>query len=114
MSISALNEWQYVTLISPVFTYVLLVYISGVRLLEESGKEKWGHLEEYKKYLKNTPSLLINFFEHIPKIYRKLKTIKEVELNDEEGNKIKHGPRFSLCGCTKSKNLPFCDGAHKS
>jgi|TARA_B110000971_G_scaffold92067_1_gene94770 steroid 5-alpha reductase family enzyme len=59
MSISALNEWQYVTLISPVFTYVLLVYISGVRLLEESGKEKWGHLEEYKKYLKNTPSLLI-------------------------------------------------------
>jgi steroid 5-alpha reductase family enzyme len=59
MSISALSEWQYVTLISPVFTYVLLVYISGVRLLEESGKEKWGHLEEYKKYLKNTPSLLI-------------------------------------------------------
>ncbi|MDA9107270.1 DUF1295 domain-containing protein [Flavobacteriaceae bacterium] len=59
MSISALNEWQYVTLISPVFTYVLLVYISGVRLLEESGKEKWGHLEDYKKYLKNTPSLLI-------------------------------------------------------
>jgi steroid 5-alpha reductase family enzyme len=59
MSISALSEWQYVTLISPFFTYVLLVYISGVRLLEESGKEKWGHLEEYKKYLKNTPSLLI-------------------------------------------------------
>ncbi|CAI8311052.1 MAG: Uncharacterised protein [Flavobacteriaceae bacterium] len=59
MSISALSGWQYVTLISPVFTYILLVYISGVRLLEESGKEKWGHLEEYKKYLKNTPSLLI-------------------------------------------------------
>jgi len=59
MSISALSGWQYVTLISPVFTYILLVYISGVRLLEESGKEKWGHLEEYKKYLKNTPSLLV-------------------------------------------------------
>jgi len=59
MSISALSGWQYVTLISPVFTYILLVYISGVTLLEESGKEKWGHLEEYKKYLKNTPSLLI-------------------------------------------------------
>ena len=59
MSISALSGWQYVTLISPVFTYILLVYISGVRLLEESGKEKWGHLEEYKKYLKNTPSLFI-------------------------------------------------------
>ena len=59
MSISSLSGWQYVTLVSPVFTYVLLVYISGIRLLEESGKEKWGHLEEYKTYLKNTPSLLI-------------------------------------------------------
>ena len=58
MSISALNEWQYVTLISPVFTYVLLVYISGVRLLEESGKEKWGHLKSYKEYIKKTPRLL--------------------------------------------------------
>ena len=59
MSISALSGWQYVTLISPIFTYVLLVYVSGVRLLEASGKKKWGHLEDYKKYLKNTPSLII-------------------------------------------------------
>ena len=59
MSISALSGWQYVTLISPIFTYVLLVYVSGVRLLEASGKKKWGHLEDYKKYLKNTPALII-------------------------------------------------------
>ena len=59
MSISALSGWQYVTLISPIFTYVLLVYVSGVRLLEASGKKKWGHLENYKKYLKNTPALII-------------------------------------------------------
>jgi steroid 5-alpha reductase family enzyme len=59
MSISALSGWQYVTLISPIFTYVLLVYVSGVRLLEASGKKKWGHLEDYKKYLKNTPTLII-------------------------------------------------------
>jgi len=38
----------------------------------------------------------------------------KVQLTDEEGNEIKHGARFSLCGCTKSKNLPFCDGSHKS
>jgi len=36
-----------------------------------------------------------------------------VSLTDEDGNKIKHGKRFTLCGCNKSKNLPFCDGAHK-
>ena len=34
MSFSSLSNWQYVTLISPLFTYFLLVYISGVRILE--------------------------------------------------------------------------------
>lgn len=37
----------------------------------------------------------------------------DVDLTDEEGNLIDHGPRFSLCGCGKSANMPFCDGAHK-
>ena len=32
MSISSLSGWQFVTLISPIFTYILLVYVSGVRL----------------------------------------------------------------------------------
>ncbi len=36
-----------------------------------------------------------------------------VSLTDEDGNKIKHGKRFTLCGCNKSQNLPFCDGSHK-
>jgi len=36
-----------------------------------------------------------------------------VSLTDEDGNKIKHCKRFTLCGCNKSKNLPFCDGVHK-
>ena len=36
-----------------------------------------------------------------------------VSLSDENGNKIKHSKRFTLCGRNKSKNLPFCDGAHK-
>ena len=35
MSLSSLSGWQLITLISPVFTYILLVYISGVRILEE-------------------------------------------------------------------------------
>jgi len=48
---------QYLTLVSPLFTYLLLVYVSGVRLLEESGKKKWGHLDSYNEYVKNTPTL---------------------------------------------------------
>ena len=51
------------------------------------------------------------------KIFRKSKGQIVVEgsvsLTDEDGNKIKHGKRFTLCGCNKSENLPFCDGSHK-
>jgi steroid 5-alpha reductase family enzyme len=57
MSFSSLTSGQYVTLISPIFTYLLLVYVSGVRLLEISGMEKWGHLETYQNYIRSTSSL---------------------------------------------------------
>ena len=57
MSFSSLSSWQYITLISPLFTYMLLVYISGVRILEIAGMEKWGHLESYQEYVRTTPSL---------------------------------------------------------
>ena len=38
----------------------------------------------------------------------------DVVLLDKEGNEIEHKSRFSLCRCTKSKRLPFCDGSHKN
>tara|TARA_B100001063_G_scaffold46109_1_gene39906 strand:- start:2169 stop:3026 length:858 start_codon:yes stop_codon:yes gene_type:complete len=59
MSFSSLSGTQYLTMISPIFTYVLLVYISGVRMLDDMGNQKWGHLEEYKQYKKNTPVLFL-------------------------------------------------------
>jgi len=58
MSFSNLEGLQYITLISPFFTYWLLVYISGVSILEKSGQEKWGHLKDYQDYIKKTPKLL--------------------------------------------------------
>jgi CDGSH-type Zn-finger protein len=36
------------------------------------------------------------------------------DIVDIEGNVIKHGPRFTLCGCSKSSNKPFCDGSHNA
>jgi len=57
ISFSSLEGFQYITLISPIFTYLLLVNVSGINILEKSGKKKWGHLESYKKYLKETPRL---------------------------------------------------------
>ena len=57
ISLPSLSSLQYITLISPIFTYVLLVHVSGVRMLEARGQKKWGHLEEYKAYQKSTPML---------------------------------------------------------
>tara|TARA_Y100000991_G_C21975423_1_gene351931 strand:- start:12579 stop:13424 length:846 start_codon:yes stop_codon:yes gene_type:complete len=62
MSISSLDGLQYITLVSPLFVYILLVYISGIRILEDQGIKKWGHLDSYKHYLKNTPRLFFKFF----------------------------------------------------
>ena len=53
MSFSSLEGWQYISLISPIFTYLLLVYVSGVPQLTASGQKKWGHLESYQEYIKN-------------------------------------------------------------
>ena len=31
----------------------------------------------------------------------------DVKLTNEEGIEIVHGAKFTLCGCSKSKKLPF-------
>ena len=62
MSFSSLQDLQYFTLISPIFVYILLVYISGIRILENQGDKKLGHLDSYKEYLKNTPRLFFRIF----------------------------------------------------
>jgi len=58
ISLSSLEDFELVTLISPLFTYLLLVYVSGIRILEYNGDKKWGHLDSYKEYKKNTPRLI--------------------------------------------------------
>ena len=58
ISFSSLEGLQFITLISPIFTYLLLVNVSGINLLEKSGEKKWGHLDSYKSYKENTPRLI--------------------------------------------------------
>ena len=57
ISFSSLEGLQLITLISPIFTYILLVYVSGVRMLEDMNDKKWSDDEQYKSYKKNTPML---------------------------------------------------------
>ncbi len=58
----ALSGWQYVTLVSPVFVYLLLTRISGIPMLEAAGKRRWGDDPQYQSYLENTPRLFPRLF----------------------------------------------------
>jgi|TARA_B110000914_G_scaffold220609_1_gene230956 steroid 5-alpha reductase family enzyme len=58
ISIPTLHGLQYFTLVSPIFVILLLTRVSGVNLLEKQSDDKWGDLEDYKRYIKKTPSLI--------------------------------------------------------
>jgi steroid 5-alpha reductase family enzyme len=50
--------FQLIGLISPIFITILLVFISGIPLLDKSSFEKWGKKESYLNYRKNTGALV--------------------------------------------------------
>jgi len=53
-----LQGWQHISLISPIFIYLLLTRMSGVNLLEKYADEKWGDDENYQNYKRDTPVLI--------------------------------------------------------
>ena len=53
----SLNE-RLIGLLSPVYIICLLLFVSGIPLLEKAADQKWGENAEYKKYKKSTPVLL--------------------------------------------------------
>ncbi|GAB4280515.1 MAG: DUF1295 domain-containing protein [Candidatus Promineifilaceae bacterium] len=58
IALPALQGWQLVTLISPVFVILLLTRVSGIPMLEKRADEKWGGQPEYEAYKKATPVLI--------------------------------------------------------
>jgi len=62
MGISTFEGMNYLALFSPIFSYLLLNYVSGVRMLEYRGHKKWGHLDAYQDYKKSTPKLIPRIF----------------------------------------------------
>ena len=54
----ALQGWQYVTLISPVFVFILLTRVSGLPMLERRADKKWGGQPDYEAYKAGTPVLV--------------------------------------------------------
>ena len=57
-ALPALEGWRYVTLISPVFVWLLLTRISGVPLLEAQAERKWGADPAYRAHKTRTPALV--------------------------------------------------------
>jgi steroid 5-alpha reductase family enzyme len=57
VALPALSGWALVTLVSPVFVYVLLTRVSGIPLLESRADARWGHDPRYLAYKARTPEL---------------------------------------------------------
>jgi steroid 5-alpha reductase family enzyme len=62
-----LQGWQKITLLSPIFVFILLTRISGIPMLERRALEKWGRDKNYVSYKANTPVLF-------PRCLKKQKT----------------------------------------
>ena len=58
IALNTLTGIEYITLVSPIFVYILLTRMSGVNLLERIADDRYGHLEEYQRYKRNTPVLV--------------------------------------------------------
>jgi steroid 5-alpha reductase family enzyme len=57
----ALQGWQWVTVISPLFVYLLLTRVSGIPLLERKSDQKWGDDPQYLAYEAKVPVLVPGF-----------------------------------------------------
>jgi len=54
---SVFRGWQFLSVLSPVFVYLLLTRLSGIPLLEKPADKKWGDSDEYQEYKRKTPVL---------------------------------------------------------
>ena len=63
ISLSSFSEIEYLTVISPLFVYLLLTRMSGINMLEKIAEERYGHLSEYVQYKENTPVLFIKIWK---------------------------------------------------
>lgn len=58
IALPALQGWQRLTLVSPLFVALLLTRISGIPLLEKKADLTWGGQTDYEAYKQRTPVLI--------------------------------------------------------
>ena len=58
IALPSLSGWQYVTLISPLFVFLLITRVSGIPPLESRAEARWGDQPEFRAYKARTPVLI--------------------------------------------------------
>jgi steroid 5-alpha reductase family enzyme len=58
-AVPALKNWLFFTLVSPVFIALLIIFVSGLPMLEKYADQKWGESQAYRDYKRSTSVLVI-------------------------------------------------------
>ena len=57
-AVPSMSGWQFVTSVSPLFVWALLMKISGAPMLEAKANRRWGSDPAYLEYKSKTPLLV--------------------------------------------------------
>ena len=63
ISYTSFSGYEYLSIVSPIFVYILLTRMSGINMLEKIADERYGNINSYIEYKNNTPILIPNFFK---------------------------------------------------
>eukprot|EP00184_Porphyridium_aerugineum_P008483 CAMPEP_0184692736 /NCGR_PEP_ID=MMETSP0313-20130426/1081_1 /TAXON_ID=2792 /ORGANISM="Porphyridium aerugineum, Strain SAG 1380-2" /LENGTH=340 /DNA_ID=CAMNT_0027150585 /DNA_START=135 /DNA_END=1157 /DNA_ORIENTATION=- len=62
------NEWKYFSIVSPIFITVLILFVSGIPMLEQASNKRYGAMEDYQMYKMQTS----NIIPFPPSLFRKI------------------------------------------
>lgn len=75
--VSARNEFvggEQAAVVGPLFITLLLMFVSGIPILERSADERYGRREEYQRYKKRTSVLILippAVYERVPEVIKR-------------------------------------------
>ncbi len=67
ISYTSFSGYEYLSIVSPIFVYILLTRMSGINMLEKIADERYGNINSYIQYKNNTPILIPNIFKFFNK-----------------------------------------------
>ncbi len=67
ISYTSFSGYEYLSIVSPIFVYILLTRMSGINMLEKIADQRYGNINSYIQYKNNTPILIPNIFKFFNK-----------------------------------------------